>query len=293
MILGEFINQIAQRTGYNADSLKAVTENASLAQVQLPDDFVASFKQGLLTVNEAKINGDLKKHFAGVHLGSVDATINELIDEYGFGDDVKNTLKGEQSTFERLKLFSKSLSDLKDQAATAVGGEKAKLVQKIQELEQAIVAEKDNAKKRISETESAWQGKFANKLMDSHFRGYDYAIEGVDASINAMTARNLVEAKLAEKGGKIKFADDNITLVSATDEALPFSIDHKPVTFKDFTDSVLAEAKLLKVKGAPPVPPIGGRPAPTPTPPGAPPVTAPAAKLAADKALADLRAGSK
>lgn len=291
MILGEFINQIAQRTGYNADSLKAVTENASLAQVQLPDDFVSSFKQGLLTVNEAKINPELKKHFAGVHLGSVDATINELIEEYGFGDDVKNTLKGEQSTFERLKLSFKSLADLKDQASKAVGGEKAKLIEEHQRLEQQILAERESAKKRILENDSIWQGKFANKLMDSHYMGYEYAIDGVDPKVAAMTARNLVETRLAEKGGKIKFADDNITLVSNTDEALPFSIDHKPVSFKDFTDSVLAEAKLLKVKGAPA--PVPTRGAPTPTPPNTIPVVAPAAKSASSRALEDLRKGSQ
>ena len=113
-------------------------------------------------------------------------------------------------------------------------------------------------------------------------------MEGVPTNIQAMTARQLFEQKLNEKGGKQKFVDGKIVLVSNTDDALPFTIDNKQVDFNSFADSIVYDNKLARVKGATPPPPIGTPPQHAPMKP----ITTPAAKAQTSQALADLRAGS-
>jgi len=289
MNAGELISQLAERTGYHSDTLKDILANPALSQINLPDDFKTSVNNNLLTIKEAQINGEIKKHFTGVILGSADATINELMDEYQLPDDVKGTLKSEQSTYARIKLFSKALADLKDQHATAASGDKKKLVDQINELNGAITQLKDQMKNELTATENKWLSKFMDTSINGHFEKYDYAMENVPANIQAMTARQLLEQKLTEKGGKLKYIDGKIQLVSATDDALPFTVDNKPVEFQSFADSIVYDNKLARVKGAPIV-----APPPPQTPPinQAPP-TAIATKKAISSSLADLRAGSQ
>ncbi len=289
MNVGELINNIAERTGYTSDALKDLLTNPALSQINLPDDFKPTLNN-LLTVKEAQINPEIKKHFTGAVLANADATLNELMEEYGMPDDVRGVLKGEQSTYARMKLFTKALADLKDQHAKASAGDKGALVTQINELNATISAIKEATKNEVSAVNQKWLNEMMDANISSHFGKYDYAMEGVPSEIQAMTARGLFEQKLKEKGGKIKYDDRKISLVSLTDDALPFTIDNKPVDFGSFADGVVYEAKLARVKGSTPPPTPQGTPAPQ-TPQNK--IIAPAAKSQTQSALADLRAGSQ
>ena len=136
MNIGEFISQTAERIGYGSDTIKDLLSNPELSKINLPDDFKSAVNKNLLTVSEAKVNSEISQYFKGNALGSVDATIKELLDEYGLDDDSKKVITEEKSTYQRVKLFTKALAEAKEKAASAVGGEKAKLVEKITELTQ-------------------------------------------------------------------------------------------------------------------------------------------------------------
>jgi hypothetical protein len=170
-----------------------------------------------------------------------------------------------------------------------VGGEKKTLVEQINKLNAEIASAKDQLKAETARIDNEWRGKFGDHLVNSKFTQYDYAMDTIPVDVQATSARTLFERKLAEKGGKMKFVDGKVTLVSSTDDALPFTIDNKPVEFDSFADSVVAENKLIKVKGAP-----APSPSPTPTPTPVPTkITTPAAKSQVSSALQDLRAGSQ
>ena len=121
------------------------------------------------------------------------------------------------------------------------------------------------------------------------FGSYNYALD-LDKDVTVATARNLWEKKLREKGGTYHYTADGLKLVNAEAPDLPFTIDNKQIDIKTFTESVLAEAKLLKVNNQAPTPTPAGVPTPTPLPNK--PVS-PAAKNQISKALADFRAGSQ
>jgi|688.fasta_scaffold593571_1 hypothetical protein len=289
MNVSELLQELGNRSGYDTDKLKDIVTNPALMGLAIPDDFKSTINTGLLTIKEAQINPEIKKHFTGVVLGNADATLNELMDEYQFGDDIKSTLKSEQSTYARMKLFTKALADVKDQHAASMGGDKNKIVSENSELRSQLLAKDDKYKNDLSATEIKWLNKFMDTSINSHFEKYDYAMEGVPSNIQAMTARQLFDQKLNEKGGKQKYIDGKIVLVSATDDALPFTIDNKQVEFNSFADSVVYENKLARVKGSMPAPPQGNTPQPNMP---ANKILAPAAKAATSQALADLRAGS-
>lgn len=291
MTLAEFIQELSERVQIDAadEQLKALVMNPALSNVQVPSNVAASVQQRLMTENEAKINPVVKKHFTGTALSTVDSKIKDLLDEFSFDEETKASILTEQSTYNRIPMLAKAIADAKDRSITATGGEKKALVDKINELQNLLNAEKEARKSDINNVNSQWESKLTEKELYAMFSGYNYALD-LDKDVTISTAKGLWEKKLKERGGKYVFTNDGLKLVNAEAPDLPFTIDNKTVDVKSFTENVLAEAKLLKVQGQAPA-----TPSQTPTPTPAVQVakqTAPAAKSAISKALADFRAGS-
>ena len=290
MTLAEFIQELSERVQIDAadEQLKALVMNPALSNVQVPASVAASVQQRLMTENEAKINPVVKKHFTGTALSTVDSKIKDLLDEFSFDDETKTSILTEQSTYNRIPMLAKAIADAKDRSISATGGEKKALVDKISELQNLLNAEKEGRKSDIFNVNSQWESKLTEKELYAMFSQYNYALD-LDKDITISTAKGLWEKKLKEKGGKYIFSNDGLKLVNAEAPDLPFTIDNKTVDVKSFTENVLAEAKLLKVQGQAPASPAS---TPTPAPVQVVKQTAPAAKAATSKALADFRAGS-
>ena len=290
MTLAEFIQELSERVQIDAadEQLKALVMNPALSNVQVPSSVAASVQQRLMTENEAKINPVVKKHFTGTALSTVDSKIKDLLDEFSFDDETKTSILTEQSTYNRIPMLAKAIADAKDRSISATGGEKKALVDKISELQNLLNAEKEGRKSDIFNVNSQWESKLTEKELYAMFSQYNYALD-LDKDITISTAKGLWEKKLKEKGGKYIFSNDGLKLVNAEAPDLPFTIDNKTVDVKSFTENVLAEAKLLKVQGQAPASPAS---TPTPAPVNVAKQTAPAAKAATSKALADFRAGS-
>jgi hypothetical protein len=290
MTLAEFIQELSERVQIDAadEQLKALVMNPALSNVQVPSSVAASVQQRLMTENEAKINPVVKKHFTGTALSTVDSKIKDLLDEFSFDDETKTSILTEQSTYNRIPMLAKAIADAKDRSISATGGEKKALVDKINELQNLLNAEKEGRKSDIYNVNSQWESKLTEKELYAMFSQYNYALD-LDKDITISTAKGLWEKKLKERGGKYIFSNDGLKLVNAEAPDLPFTIDNKTVDVKSFTENVLAEAKLLKVQGQAPASPTN---TPTPTPVNVAKQVAPAAKAATSKALADFRAGS-
>jgi hypothetical protein len=218
----------------------------------------------------------------------VDSKIKDLLDEFAFDDEIKSSILTEQSTYNRIPMLAKAIADAKEKSISATGGEKKALVDKIGELQNLLNAEKEARKSDIDRVNSQWQSQLTEKELYAMFSQYNYALD-LDKDVTISTAKGLWEKKLKEKGGKYMFTNDGLKLVNAEAPDLPFTIDNKTVDVKSFTENVLAEAKLLKVQGQAPATPTQ---TPTPAPVQVSKQTAPAAKAATSKALADFRAGS-
>jgi len=290
MTLAEFIQELSDRVQIDAadEQLKQLVMNPALSNVQIPSNIAASVQSRLMTENEAKTNFNIKKHFTGTALSTVDSKIKDLLDEFAFDDEIKSSILTEQSTYNRIPMLAKAIADAKEKSISATGGEKKALVDKIGELQNLLNAEKEARKSDIDRVNSQWQSQLTEKELYAMFSQYNYALD-LDKDVTISTAKGLWEKKLKEKGGKYTFTNDGLKLVNAEAPDLPFTIDNKTVDVKSFTENVLAEAKLLKVQGQAPATPTQ---TPTPAPVQVNKQTAPAAKAATSKALADFRAGS-
>lgn len=286
MTIAELLHQLAERVDFNAsdDVLKAIVTNPTLSQIQVPSELATDLNRKLMTESEAKINGNIKKHFTATALNGVDAKVKEILDEFGFDDDSKNGIFAEQNSYNRIKLLAQSISDLKDKSITATGGEKKALIDKINELTSLVNSEKAARANDIASVNAQWASKLTDKEINSMFSNYDYAMD-LDKEIQIQTARNVWERELKNKGGKYIYGEDGLKLVNAETPDLPFTIDNKQVDVKQFTEGVLAQNKLLKVTKAPAQAAMPQQ-APQPLPGN------PTAKSQVSKALADFRAGA-
>lgn len=289
MTLAEYIQSISERVGIdNGDeALKQIVTNPALSQITVPSSIVSQTNSRLMTEDEAKINPMIKKHFTGTALNTIDTKIKEVLENYEFDDEIRNEILSEASTYNRIPLLAKAISDARQKAISATGGEKKALLDKVNELQSLLNQERDARRQDVEKINSNWQSQLTDKELQAMFSGYDYALD-LDKDVTIATARNLWEKKLREKGGKYVYTNDGIKLVSNDAPDLPFTIDNKTVDVRAFTESVLAEAKMLKVNKAPTP---TSAPIPAPQPMGQKPV-APAAKSQTSKALADFRAGS-
>jgi len=288
MNVAELLHQMAERTDFNVsdEALKAIVTNPALSQITVPDGLAQSISKNLMTESEAKINGNIKKHFTATALNGVDAKMREVLDEMGFEEEAKTAIFAEQNSYNRIKLLATAISDLKDKSVTAVGGEKKALVDKINELQGLVKKIETEKANEVNSINQKWTSTLTEKELSGLLSNYNYAGE-LDKEIQVLTARNVWERELKAKGGKYVYTDEGLKLVNAETPDLPFTIENKAVDIRTFTDNVLATNKLLKID----------KPATTTTttaaPVSAPTGGAPIAKQQASKALQDFRAGSQ
>jgi hypothetical protein len=255
--LGEFINSAFQKAGIAADNeyLKRVLQNPELTKETVPDEIVSQFNSTLLTLDQAKTNYDLKNHFYGAALAPVEKELQNLATAYEFSEEDLAELNGIKSTFSKIPALKTKLDNAIAKKAAAAGGDKGKHAEEIVRLNAEIAAAKaemSNATQRIS---SEYEGKIVDMALNNFMNQYSFT-DAIPKEVAAMTARNIFEQTVNSKRAKYKLVNNELTLVNADDESLPFMQENQPVQFRAFVDKIVADNKLLKT---------------TPTPPPAPP----------------------
>jgi hypothetical protein len=255
--LGEFINSAFQKAGIAADNeyLKRVLQNPELTKETVPDEIVSQFNSTLLTLDQAKTNYDLKNHFYGAALAPVEKELQNLATAFEFSEEDLAELNGIKSTFSKIPALKTKLDNAIAKKAAAAGGDKGKHAEEIVRLNAEIAAAKaemSNATQRIS---SEYEGKIVDMALNNFMSQYSFT-DAIPKEVAAMTARNIFEQTVNSKRAKYKLVNNELTLVNADDESLPFMQENQPVQFRAFVDKIVADNKLLKT---------------TPTPPPAPP----------------------
>lgn len=253
--LGEFINSALQKAGIAADNeyLKRVLQNPELTKETVPDEIVSQFNSTLLTLDQAKTNYDLKNHFYGAALAPVEKELQNLATAYELSDEEIAEINAVKSTFSKIPALKAKLDNAMQRKAAAAGGDKGKHAEEIVRLNAEIAAAKAemaNATQRIS---SEYENKFLDMALNNFMSQYSYT-DAIPKDVAAMTARNLFDQTVSAKRAKYKLVNNELTLVNADDESLPFMQENQPVQFKSFVDKIVADNKLLKTAGTPPPP---------------------------------------
>ena len=257
MKFGEFLNTMAAKLGLQNDpQMVSLLSNATIAQMEIGDDFAGKMNAGLMSLEGAKSNTEVKKHFDALALNGVDAKLLPLAQLYG----ATTEFDAEKSTYKRVDILADKIKAkiaeieakqasgdvTKDSEVKRLNGELLKLQQQLT----TATAEKD---REIATLKASHEKAMLGSLIDFALTGKPYANDKVDAKTNVTIARALIDGKLAEKGaiivndnGVLKLKNANAPELDLLDEG------NKPVTFAGFTDKILADANLLKVSKATP-----------------------------------------
>jgi uncharacterized UPF0160 family protein len=258
--VGTLLNNLAKKVGYNTDT-PAFAELLS-ANLELPDDLVSSLESRLFTEDAAKNNGALKAYFFKQALDGVDNNVTRLIDEFQLDDERKNEILGIKSTYDRVPALVKTIQSLEAAKAGASKGDKAALqdqINKLNEEKATLVKDRDA---EIKKMKAQYEQDFTDNLIKTRIASANLVVEQFDKPVMEEFAYKFFNQELAAVDAKVVQRNGVLKLVKASDEALDFYADNKPVTFPEFLDSTLAKHKLIAVN----------KPAP---PPGTPPNTPP------------------
>ncbi len=248
---GEVLFSIATALGVPSDdpSLESIKNSKELFSISLTPAFEQAYEKEFITVTAAKNNGEIKKHYNGLALGTIDSKNDEIMAEMGLPADTIAEIKKQDSTYKRTEALIRKVKSLNEKAATAPDGkEKDKLVLEIQALNNKIAEGETKFKQDLLAEAQKWQDDFSQMVMESKLSERPL-IDSFPREIVLSTAKEYLQRDATTKGAKLVYnhAKKDFDLVQASNPELPYMEDHKPVSFTDFKDKVLANAKLLKV----------------------------------------------
>lgn len=280
--IGTLLNNLAAKAGYDTTLLAVPADS-----FEIPDELVAALESKLFTEEAAKNNTVLKNHFFKQALDATDKKVASVLEEFGFGDDVKTEIEAIKSTYDRIPALAKKIKELNAKKDDGKG-DKGELQAEINRLNQEKAALITAQEGEIFRLKSESQNQITDFLIKSSIQTANLATDQFGKDVMSDLAYNYLQKGLQAKGAKIKNDNGTLKLVQASDEALDYYENNKPVTFDQFKDGVLAQHKLIAVN--PPAPAPG-----TPPPPGTPPARPanPSFQSKIDQALADFALGSQ
>lgn len=245
--LGEFLNALFTNAGVEIenDTLKNITTKS--ATVEIDQALVDKFNQNYLTLNSAKNNPELKKHFYAVAMNGLDTELETTMTELSLTEDVINEIRGEKSSFKKASLLAKKIKSLEAEKSSATTKtDKAEIQAKIDALNAEVVRVRAEKEQAVKEVEARYKNEINDILLSNTFGSYDFALP-TSKDANVKLAKSLFMEEVTKKGYNIALDNNEFKLVTA--DGMDVYENNQRVGFKDFTDRLLAQHKLLKVAG--------------------------------------------
>ena len=251
MLFGEFLNTMAAKLGAQQNPhLVSLLANNQLTQAEIHDDLANLLNTGLMSLDGAKNNSDVQNHFKPIILKGVDERLDAIAKQFGF----ETELAAEKSTYKRAEIIASKMQALIDAEKNKNGQPSEKenqLNQQLQQLQsqlQTAIAAKDG---EIAQLKQAHESQLLSMLIDAELGDKPYANDAIPRNVNVMTARNLVDAMLKEKGVVAINDNGTLRLKQAANPTLDYMDEgFKPVSYSSFADKVLADSKMLRVSTA-------------------------------------------
>lgn len=267
MKFGDFLNNLATKTGQQNDqAFIDLLSSSELSQHEISDELAQRIDGGLMSLDGAKNNPDVLKHYRPIVLKAIDDKIAVLAEKYGIADKIAT----EKSSYNKLDILEQALAAKLADAEAKVqgaGGQKseevARLTNQIADLQgqlQTLTASKEAELKSLRDEYSKSQ---LDMLINFDLKGRRYANAEL-GDTNVDIAHAIIDKALKERKAVIVNDNGVLKLKQADNLDLDFlDGQYKPVSFSDFVSSTLAEKHLLDVQGngdddrkTPPTPPV-------------------------------------
>lgn len=260
--LAAFIQEQATKAGIDAtdQKLKDIITNTvvDLTKIEIPDDLLVKFESNLHSLESAKAK--LRPTMWAEALNGVDVELYRTMDELGLDDATKAELKAHKSGKMASEL-AKKIQALEAAKVNAKAGDKKELTDEINRLKQEKADLSKAKTDELAATKDSYEAQITELAYDNMISGYNLAIpQGLTkedimliAKTKLKTAMQADELRIVRQNGQLTLVDKNGT------EYFDKSNNQKK-DLKSFTESSLAQHKLLKTND--PNPSNPGNPAP-------------------------------
>ncbi len=242
--LGTLLEKLFKKAGIEiSDDIKSLVE----LDTEVPDATATKLDTSLLTVEAAKSNFELTKHFRKSILGIADIKMNELLEELGLqaGDDFTN----EQNSYEKIAKLTRLANEAGKKAAAGDKRTADQWAAKEQEYNNQIKALKEAAVAKDKEYNTTRENDLTAFELKQILFGKDYVFpKEMDPNLKVSTALGAVQNALNKAGVSIK-RNESGQLVIVNKEGQPAytSDTNEPLEVNTFIDGALAQNKLLKI----------------------------------------------
>lgn len=252
MKIKELITTIATQSGVLADSpaLKSIIDNATLT-LDVDDDLAKLLTAPRMTMEAARANPELKKHFKKEVYDGIQAEVKRTAAELGLDETAISEIDTQDTDFKKIGALAKKVQALTAAKAGAGSKDTEKLNKEIEKLNEQAASIRTEYEGKLKSVNEGFETERIGLSLNNILSGYDYATP-VDKDINVQVARTLVDKGLAEKGIKIVRKDNDLTFVTSEGTEYFEKETNKKVTVKDFVNKTLANAKVLKTSGGTP-----------------------------------------
>ncbi len=248
MLLKDFFSQQAAKLGLQ-DNAELSSLLAKVGTTEMPDELANQFNTGLMSLDGAKNNAALLNYFKPTILNAVDDQFKIYAEKYGISD----TMAAEKSTYKKAAILEAELARRLSEAQTNAGdkeskAEISKLNKQLADLQTqlATITDADNAK--IAELQKAHEAEQLRMLVDFELGSKNYANRNIDKRVSVLTAHTLLDEALKANKAVIVNENGSLRLKQAENPTMDFvDSGYKPVSVRDFTDKLLADAHLLEV----------------------------------------------
>ena len=250
--LAEVLKSIALQSGVSETEFKSVLDNPALASIEVADDVSTKLIAPRLSMDAAKNNHDLKKHFTALALNGVDAELERTATEMGISVD---DLKALDSTSKRIGHLTKAIQEAESKKSGSKGADTEKLTKQIEALNADILKERNDKIAELKAKDDSLETERTDWTANGILSNFEYAT-AVDKDINVTVAKALINKELQSKGLKVTRKDNVLSLLTA--EGTEYFENNAKVGYQDFATKVVANAKLLKASNS--TPPAKGTP---------------------------------
>lgn len=244
MKFGTLLSDLAKKAGVDTTQQDFVSLLSH--DIEIPDAIATAMNKGLLNIDAAKNNPDVKKAIRAEALNGVDSKINDILEELGI-DDAAEILE-EKNSYEKIAKLTKKVKELEGKkAGSGKKEEKDALETKIADLNKEIKGLKDGHTVKEKEWQTAREGDLNRFDLHKKLLGKEYALpKEMDSDLKLTTAESAINKALATKGYKLVRTETGLSIVDK-DGNKAYNDNHEPLEVDQFIDGALAQNKLLKV----------------------------------------------
>ena len=243
-----------------------ILSNSEFSNYKLPENLYSKINSNLLTVDSARNNEQLRKHYHAEILNGLDASIENVMEKFNVDSDIADQIRQEKKTTEKYNRLIEKLNDLNARKADAGRRtDKTEMEAEISKLNSQIKDLSTKLQTAPQERDSFWTEKLKSKAIQNLLTAYNYAGEkDIPKDVLIETASVLLNRKLNEAKVRLEYQADSDNISLKTESGMDFYKDNTPVSFKSFADQVLAESKLLAIPAAQAATQQNAQPLPTP-----------------------------